>query len=71
MLSPIIDDRLSTYVHNTPEEEEHALKEILQEIALYGLSANTDFFEHALFPGGSALRILHHLPRFQKTWIFY
>jgi hypothetical protein len=33
-----VDERLKTYAVNIIEDEEHALKKILQEIALYGLS---------------------------------
>ncbi len=65
----IIDERLKTYATNTIEDEEHALKEILQEVALYGL-ANANFFDKAVFHGGSALRILYGLPRFSENLDF-
>lgn len=65
----IIDERLKTYTANTIEDEEHALKEILQEIAIYGL-ANANFFDEAIFHGGSALRILYGLPRFSEDLDF-
>lgn len=38
-------------------EEEHAIKEILQDIALYGLW-RADFFEVAGFQGGTRLQQL-------------
>ncbi|MFA7500849.1 MAG: nucleotidyl transferase AbiEii/AbiGii toxin family protein, partial [Sulfurimonas sp.] len=38
-----------------------ALREILQEIVLYALS-DAGFFNHAVFYGGTALRILYGLP---------
>jgi hypothetical protein len=44
----IIDERLKAYTTTVIEDEEHALKEILQEIALYGL-ANANFFDKAIF----------------------
>lgn len=69
MATNIIDDRVKSYALQTIEDEEHALKEILQEIALYGL-ANTDFFDNAIFHGGSALRILYGLPRFSEDLDF-
>lgn len=69
MVANIIDARLETYALNTIEDEEHALKEILQEIALYGL-ANANFFKEAIFHGGSALRILYGLPRFSEDLDF-
>ena len=46
-----------------------ALREILQEIILYALSS-TDFFTHASFYGGTALRILYGLPRFSEDLDF-
>ena len=65
----IINERLMQYTFNTVEQEEFALKEILQEVALYALST-TDFFSKALFQGGTALRILYHLPRFSEDLDF-
>lgn len=55
--------------NETAEEEEDALKEILQEIILQGLS-HTDFFAKAVFHGGSCLRIVYHLPRFSEDLDF-
>jgi len=65
----IIRERLSRYqAHNTLEEE-NAVKEVLQEIALYALW-RADFFDVALFQGGTSLRILHGLPRFSEDLDF-
>src|ERR1700722_19779763 len=69
MANNIIDERLKVYAPNTIDDEEHALKEILQEIALYGL-ANANFFDKAIFQGGSALRVLYGLPRFSEDLDF-
>jgi hypothetical protein len=69
MNNPIISARLDHYTINTMEDEENALKEIIQEIALYALST-TDFFTHAQFQGGTALRILYQLPRFSEDLDF-
>src|SRR3990167_10024063 len=65
----IISDRLDHYDIKTLEDEENALKEILQEIALYALST-TDFFNQAMFHGGTSLRILYQLPRFSEDLDF-
>ncbi|MCK4608314.1 MAG: nucleotidyl transferase AbiEii/AbiGii toxin family protein [Gammaproteobacteria bacterium] len=65
----IIHERLKRYSPQTSEDEEHALKEILQEIILYALST-TDFFAKGAFHGGTALRILHGLPRFSEDLDF-
>lgn len=65
----IIRDRLKSYQIKTIEDEEHALKEILQEVALFSL-ANANFFERGVFHGGTALRILYGLPRFSEDLDF-
>jgi predicted nucleotidyltransferase component of viral defense system len=70
----IIKQRLENYKLDPilgagPMERENALKEILQNIALYALW-RADFFEVALFQGGTSLRILHGLPRFSEDLDF-
>jgi len=69
MYVDIIQQRLATYQLATVEHEVDALKEILQEIALYALST-TVFFREACFHGGTALRILYQLPRFSEDLDF-
>jgi predicted nucleotidyltransferase component of viral defense system len=69
MLPSAIEERVKQYAPKTTEDEENALKEILQEIALYAL-ATSDFFSKALFQGGTALRILYKLPRFSEDLDF-
>ena len=63
----LIKERLRRYAAVNPLEEENAVKEILQEIALYALWRG-DFFDVALFQGGTSLRILHGLPRFSERF---
>ena len=65
----MIEERLAQYKLVDAEQEENALKEILQDISLYALST-TDFFQKALFQGGTALRILYDLPRFSEDLDF-
>lgn len=65
----LIQQRLDSYQVSNPIEEEQALKEILQEVALYSLW-RADFFEIAAFQGGTSLRILHKLPRFSEDLDF-
>ena len=60
---------LSAYNCKTTRDYENALKEIIQEIALLGLW-RTNFYEHAAFYGGTALRILYGLPRFSEDLDF-
>ena len=65
----IIQQKLDAYKASNPVEEEQATKEIMQEIALYGLW-RADFFKVAAFQGGTSLRILHGLPRFSEDLDF-
>lgn len=65
----IIDERLKKYSPETAEEEDDALKEILQEIILNGLS-DANFFNEAIFQGGTALRIFYNLGRFSEDLDF-
>lgn len=60
---------LEEYDCKTQIDYQNALKEIMQEIALLGLW-RAKFFEHALFYGGTALRILYKLPRFSEDLDF-
>src|SRR3990167_8394324 len=69
MINPIINAQLKKYKLQKPADEENALKEILQEVALFSLST-TDFFSKAAFQGGTSLRILHQLPRFSEDLDF-
>ena len=61
----IIQERLENYHCASTQEEDRALREITQEIALAALS-RSDFFKKAIFHGGTALRILHSLQRFSE-----
>lgn len=63
------DYKLDPILGAGPLERENVLKEILQNIALYGLW-RADFFDVALFQGGTSLRILHGLPRFSEDLDF-
>jgi len=69
MTHNIINDRLKKYSPKTVEEEGDALKEILQEIILNGLS-EANFFDKAIFHGGTCLRVIYNLPRFSEDLDF-
>jgi len=60
---------LEKYDLSCAEKTHEALREILQEIVLLGL-ARGGFFDHALFYGGTALRILYGLERFSEDLDF-
>lgn len=65
---PHIAAMLQRYDLNKDDSHE-ALREILQEIVLFALS-QAGFFNHAVFYGGTALRILYALPRFSEDLDF-
>ncbi len=65
----LIKEKLAAYKAANQLEEEHAVKEILQDIALYGLW-RTGFFDVAAFQGGTSLRILHGMNRFSEDLDF-
>ena len=61
----IIQEKLRQYGATNAVEEENAIKEIVQEIALYALW-HGDFFDVAFFQGGTSLRILHRLDNMRR-----
>lgn len=65
----LLRKRLQTHAAGNAVQEEQALKEMLQELALYALWRG-GFFEIAAFQGGTSLRILHGLPRFSEDLDF-
>lgn len=66
---PAIAKMLEKYDLGSAEKTYEALREILQEIVLLGLY-RAGFFDHAVFYGGTALRILYGLDRFSEDLDF-
>ena len=65
----IIQQRLLSYNCKTDLEEQQAIREITQEVVLAALGRG-DFFKHALFQGGTCLRIFYGLNRFSEDMDF-
>ena len=65
----MIKEWIAEYNPQSEDDTLAALREIMQEIALAGLS-RTDFFEKAAFYGGTALRIFYKLDRFSEDLDF-
>jgi len=65
----LVQDRLDSYACKTAQEEEHAIREITQEVALAALS-RTEFFKYGVFQGGTCLRIFYGLNRFSEDLDF-
>ena len=65
----LVQNRLNAYACTSALEEEQALREITQEIALAALG-RSDFYEKAGFQGGTCLRIFHGLNRFSEDLDF-
>lgn len=68
-MSTPLSDRIASASPRTPGEEDAAIRETVQELALYALSG-TRFFSDAAFHGGTFLRILHGLDRFSEDLDF-
>lgn len=68
-MQTVLEQMLGNYKTNTTEEKKNALKEVVQEVALCGLS-RAGFFKHAAFYGGTALRIFYGLDRFSEDLDF-
>ncbi len=68
-MNSIIEAMLAKYNPKSNEERQNAIKEIIQEIALAGLSRG-GFFEKAAFYGGTCLRIFYGLNRFSEDLDF-
>ena len=68
-MNVIIEQMLKTYQVENLYDQKNAMKEIMQEIVLCGLS-RAGFFEKAAFYGGTALRIFYGLDRFSEDLDF-
>jgi len=68
-MNSVIETMLNKYNPKNNAERENAIKEIIQEIALAGLSRG-GFFNKAAFYGGTCLRIFHGLNRFSEDLDF-
>lgn len=68
-MNDAIISMMQRYSCKNSEDYENALKEIVQEVALMGLS-RSDFFSKAAFYGGTALRIFYGLPRYSEDLDF-
>ena len=68
-MNDAIETMLKKYRIENKKDKENAIKEIIQEIVLSGLSRG-GFFDKAVFYGGTCLRIFHHLDRFSEDLDF-
>ena len=68
-MNSVFDLMLKKYSPQDNHQKENAVKEIIQEIVLSGLSRG-GFFDKAVFYGGTCLRILYGLDRFSEDLDF-
>jgi predicted nucleotidyltransferase component of viral defense system len=68
-MQSIIKQMLNKYEIKTVDDKTNAIKEVIQEIILCGLS-RAGFFKQAAFYGGTALRIFYGLDRFSEDLDF-
>jgi len=69
MNAQIFQKRLDSYGCTSEIEEEHAIREITQEVILAALG-RADFFNHVQFQGGTCLRVFSGLNRFSEDLDF-
>lgn len=65
----VIEQMLAKYPRRTDVDITHAMREVMQEVALAGLYRG-GFFDKAAFYGGTCLRIFYGLPRFSEDLDF-
>jgi len=65
----VIEQMLAKYPRRTDVEITHAMREVMQEVALAGLYRG-GFFDKAAFYGGTCLRIFYGLTRFSEDLDF-
>lgn len=68
-MQQVLMQMLSKYQINSIEDKKNAIKEIVQEVVLCGLSRG-GFFKEVAFYGGTALRIFYGLDRFSEDLDF-
>lgn len=68
-MNSVLQNMLSKYKIKNTVDETNAMKEIIQEIVICGLSRG-GFFNEAAFYGGTALRIFYGLNRFSEDLDF-
>lgn len=68
-MSAVLEQMLKNYHVENLYDRKNAMKEIMQEIVLCGLS-RAGFFQKAAFYGGTALRIFYGLDRFSEDLDF-
>ena len=68
-MNNVIEQMLSSYEIKNLNDEINAIKEVIQELVLSGLSRG-GFFNEAAFYGGTALRIFYKLDRFSEDLDF-
>lgn len=68
-MDSVLEQMLNKYEARTVYDKKNAVKEIMQEIVLCGLS-RAGFFKKAAFYGGTALRIFYGLDRFSEDLDF-
>ena len=68
-MNPVLTEMLARYQTESLTDRKNAVKEVMQEIVLCGLS-RAGFFQKAAFYGGTALRIFYGLDRFSEDLDF-
>ena len=68
-MNMVLKSLIEPFEKSSTQKKKQVLRELFQEVVLSGLS-KWGFFGHAAFYGGTALRILHGLPRYSEDLEF-
>lgn len=68
-MNMVLKSLIEPFEKSSTQKKKQVLRELFQEVVLSGLS-KWGFFGHAAFYGGTALRILHGLPRYSEDLDF-
>ena len=68
-MNEMLEQLLDSYSETPQSDREKVIREVVQELVLYGLSS-AGFFNKAAFIGGTALRIFHNLKRYSEDLDF-
>ena len=68
-MNDIFDELIESYDTSDKDKRDQIIREVIQELIIYGLS-QAGFFKKAAFVGGTSLRLFHGLDRFSEDLDF-
>ena len=68
-MNDMFDELIKSYDTSDKDKRDQIIREVIQELIIYGLS-QAGFFKKAAFVGGTSLRLFHGLDRFSEDLDF-